>query len=618
MGFILILVGCYYVVYYLITHRFPNFIVTSILFAGVILLKLLFAFLKSKSKSSELDYYDEVAVLPKNRVFMSVFSCPIPENLPEIPLIRSFAPLTIEILPLKNEVRFFFYSQNLEELKSRCKLARKNLLRSIPSIRSLSSFQLKQLFTKIKVLSIKKQKYLEQSNKLLAHYSPPLGDALSAFKEYWRWYLQKYSHNGGLRVVLPFITQKSLIETKKRSDSNPTTEWSSVYSQNKSNSNIFRGIEIYASIVEFFDPQTSEKNLDKAYESIRENNFQGFNQESDPFLALRVKMRYPSKSCKEFPTELGIQYFSELLKIVNHKKRISFGKPEKATKIYEPSLENIQSLPTPIQGRKSSNFNSIPASIDLNLTSNASFSFQSAKNSLNSSCTLPKLLITYHNRSSICNNCQIDINSAPCLNNLKSAFKVVQQSPNLLLHLNDPERNNKIILDTINRLSIENNITRECLLVVLEATVGNSKISSLSLQKDTGKPKTPLLTTPNNEILGTPLGKFCTFCPFQHASKDCQTYQSQVKLKLDSKMKDMTVKIEEINVENLHLFFSQLNEKWQEDACMMRTIILTLFNLRDKEHNITDREKIEIINTILEIFNSIRSYDSQPPITLRI
>ena len=150
IGFILILVGCYYIVYYLITHRFPNFIVTSILFAGVILIKIFFVFMKIKSKSTELDYHDEVAVLPKNRVFMKVFSCPIPENLPEIPLIRSFAPLTIEILPLKNEVRFFFYSQNLEELKSRCKLARKNLLRSIPSIKPLSSFQLKQIFTKIK------------------------------------------------------------------------------------------------------------------------------------------------------------------------------------------------------------------------------------------------------------------------------------------------------------------------------------------------------------------------------------------------------------------------------------------------------------------------------------
>ena len=84
--------------------------------------------------------------------------------------------------------------------------------------------------------------------------------------------------------------------------------------------------------------------------------------------------------------------------------------------------------------------------------------------------------------------------------------------------------------------------------MVLEATVGHSKISSFSLQKDIGKPKTPFLTTPHSELLEKPLEKFCSYCPFQNASKDCQTYQSQVKVKLESKMKDMAIKIEEISV----------------------------------------------------------------------
>ncbi|MFX1535771.1 MAG: hypothetical protein ACFFDI_16275 [Promethearchaeota archaeon] len=616
IGFILILVGCYYIVYYLITHRFPNFIVTSILFAGVILTKIFFAFLKIKSRSTELDYHDEVAVLPKIRVFIRVFSCPIPENLPEIPLISFFAPLTIEILPLKNEIHFFFYSQNLEELKSRCKLARKNLSRSIPSIKLLSSFQLKQIFTKIKVLSIKKEKYLEQNNKLFAHYNPPLGEALGAFKEYWHWYLQKYSHNGEIRVVLPFITQKSLIETKKRSDVNPTTEWSTVYSQNKRNSTVFRGIEIYANIVEFFDPQTLEKNLDKAYESIRENNFQGFNQESDPFLALRAKIRYPSKSCKEFPIDLGIQYFSELLKIINRKKRISFDKTGRATKLYKTSLETVKSIPTPNRGRESPGLSSIPAQIDLGLEPNDLSYFKPSKSSLNSSSTLPKLIITYHNRSPICNNCQTAINPTECLKNLKNAFKVVQQSQNLLLHLNDPERYNKVILDKINHLSVKNNITKGCLLVVLEATVGHSKISFL--QKNIEKSKTTFLTSHNKELSETSLDKFCIYCSFQNASKNCQNYKSQVKVKIDSMKKDMAIKMEEINIDNLPIFFSQLDEKWQKDACMLRTILFTLLNIKDKERSMPDKEKKEIITAVLQIFNNIRSYDPQPPLTIRV
>ncbi|MFX0090834.1 MAG: hypothetical protein ACFFBD_03645 [Candidatus Hodarchaeota archaeon] len=622
--FCLVIFFGFYIVHYLLTQHMADLTTLCFLFIGAILTRVCLYLLKRRLKALELKNFNETVIVSKKPVFMKVFSCPLPENFSKIPLAVLLAPLSIELLPLKNELRFFFYSYDMAELRFRCNLARKKLFRCISSIKTILPSHLKNILIEAKTLSIKKQKFLEQGSNLFAYYSPSSDEGVEAIKDYCNRYIQKYANTGEIRIVLPFITDESLIKTKPDSNLSSISNWSS--SQAKT-LNCFRGIEVYTSIVEYSDPLTLGKDLDRAYESIKANNLQGFNQESDSSLALRAKIRFPSRCSEELPINLGFQYFLELSEIVNCKKRVYSDKPQN-----DNSVSNLQML-APQDARSVSNLaqkkekidiNILPSSLEQNMPLiDTNFAKNPPQNSL-SNPLLPKLHISYFHQSDICKDCPTSASPAKCLENLKNAFKAIYYSEDFLSNQNILNGDYKTLSDAVKQISIEKGLVMDCLLVLLSTDSNYDKLKpyfqlmASSKNKNIDKSNTKLITDSHDEsVFLETLHGFCDYCPFQYDSTECHGYRSQIQPKFNSMVKSTDIKLGEITTDTLPIFISLLDPKWQKDACMLRTILITLLNSKEKKQGITNTEKEKIIAATLELFEKIHYYDLEPPLALR-